>query len=133
GARIVGISAFTLRPPEARRDKPIVSAFIGGSVQKIRALEPHLVMGCSHIQAELAKQLIQANLPVLIFNQRSLQEILDVILDLGRLVDRKQEAEALVAAYVQRLDRRASAATRRSRRPRVYFEEWDEPMITGIR
>src|SRR6185295_3883755 len=129
----VGISAFTLRPPEARRDKPIVSAFIGGSVQKIRALEPDLVIGFSDIQAELAKQLIQANLPVLIFNQRSLQEILDVILDLGRLVDRKHEAEGLVAGYVQRLDGLASAAARRQWRPRVYFEEWDEPMISAIR
>jgi len=133
GERVVGISAFTVRPPEARRDKPVVSAFIGGSVHKIRALEPDLVIGFSDIQAELAKQLIGANLPVLIFNQRSLQEILDVILDLGRLVDRKQEAEVLVAGYVQRLELLATAAARRSLRPRVYFEEWDEPMITAIR
>ena len=133
GARVVGISAFTVRPPEARRDKPVVSAFIGGSVRKILALAPDLVIGFSDIQAELARQLIQANLPVLIFNQRSLQEILDVILDLGRLVDRKQQAEALVAGYVQRLETLAAAAARRSLRPRVYFEEWDEPMITAIR
>ena len=133
GERVVGISAFTVRPPEARRDKPVVSAFIGGSVQKIRALQPDLVIGFSDIQAELAKQLIQANLPVLIFNQRSLQEVLDVILALGRLVDRKAQAEALVARYVQRLESLAAAAARRSTRARVYFEEWDEPMITAIR
>ncbi|HVZ37299.1 MAG TPA: cobalamin-binding protein [Polyangiaceae bacterium] len=133
GERVVGISAYTVRPPEARRDKPVVSAFIGGSVQKIRALEPDLVIGFSDIQAELAKQLIQANLPVLIFNQRSLQEVLDVILALGRIVDRKAEAETLVAGYVQRLEALAEAAARRSARPRVYFEEWDEPMITAIR
>src|SRR3954469_5184707 len=130
--RIVGISAFTVRPPEARRDKPVVSAFIGGSVQKIRALEPDLVIGFSDIQADLAKQLIQANLPVLIFNQRSLQEVLDVILALGRLVDRKAEAEVLVAGYVQRLESLEAATARRSTRARVYFEEWDEPMITAI-
>lgn len=133
GERVVGISAFTVRPPEARRDKPVVSAFIGGSVRKILALEPDLVIGFSDIQADLARQLILANLPVLIFNQRSLQQILDVIVDLGRLVDRKPEAEALVASYVQRLEAVAAESARRVVRPRVYFEEWDEPMITAIR
>ncbi|MEO8180769.1 MAG: ABC transporter substrate-binding protein [Deltaproteobacteria bacterium] len=131
--RIVGISAYTMRPPEARRDKPVVSAFVGGSVRKICALEPDLVIGFSDIQADLARQLIGANLPVLIFNQRSLQEILDVILDLGRLVERKSEAEALVAGYVRRLEELEAAAARRATRWRVYFEEWDEPMITAIR
>lgn len=133
GERVVGISAFTVRPAEARRDKPVVSAFIGGSVNKIVALQPDLVIGFSDIQADLARQLIQANLQVLIFNQRSLQQILDVILDLGRLVDRKAEAEALAASYVRRLDAAAAEAARRVVRPRVYFEEWDEPMITAIR
>ena len=75
GERVVGISAYTVRPPEARRDKPVVSAFIGGSVKKISALEPDLVIGFSDIQADLAAELIRANLPVLIFNQRSLQEL----------------------------------------------------------
>jgi iron complex transport system substrate-binding protein len=130
--RIVGISAYTERPPEARRDKPVVSAFIGGSVKKIVALEPDLVIGFSDIQAELAKKLIGENLPVLIFNQRSLQEILDVILDLGRLVDRKLMAEALVAGYVARLERQAELASQVHTRPRVYFEEWDDPMISAI-
>jgi iron complex transport system substrate-binding protein len=130
--RIVGISAYTVRPPEARRDKPIVSAFIGGSVKKICALVPDLVIGFSDIQADLAKQLIALNLPVLIFNQRSLQEILDVILDLGRLVDRPAQAEQLVGGYIQHLEQVAAQAARRLVRPRVYFEEWDEPMISAI-
>ncbi len=130
--RIVGISAFTLRPAEARRDKPVVSAFVGGSVKKIRALAPDLVIGFSDIQADLAKRLIAANLPVLIFNQRSVQQILDVIVDLGRLVDRKAAAESLVMTYVERLERVSGQSARRSSRPRVYFEEWDEPMIAGI-
>jgi iron complex transport system substrate-binding protein len=130
--RIVGISAYTLRPPEARRDKPVVSAFVGGSVKKIRALMPDLVIGFSDIQAELAKQLISANLPVLIFNQRSLQQILDVIVDLGRLVNKKQAAEAMVDQYVQRLTALTASSAQRLSRPRVYFEEWDEPMITAI-
>lgn len=131
--RIVGISAYTVRPPEARRDKPVVSAFVGGSVKKIRALEPDLVIGFSDIQADLARSLIRENLPVLIFNQRSLQEVLDVIVDLGRLVDQKAAAEALVSSYVQRLEESAERASRRAHRPRVYFEEWDAPMITAIR
>lgn len=134
--RIVGISAYTVRPPEAARDKPVVSAFIGGSVSKIQALKPDLIIGFSDIQADLAKQLISANMPVLIFNQRSIQEILDVILNVGRLVNRAAAAEALVAGYIAGLEEveRASAArlARGAARPRVYFEEWDEPMISAI-
>jgi iron complex transport system substrate-binding protein len=132
GDRVVGISAYTERPPEARRDKPVVSAFIGGSVKKICALAPDLVIGFSDIQADLAAQLVRENCQVLIFNQRSLQEILDVILDLGRLVDRKTEAERLVREYVQRLEGVEARAAGRRWRPRVYFEEWDDPMITAI-
>jgi len=131
-ARIVGISAYTVRPPEAARDKPVVSAFIGGSVRKISALAPDLVLGFSDIQADLARQLIQANLPVLIFNQRSIQQILDVVLDLGRIVNQKARAEALVQGYIARLEHLAAEAARRTARPRVYFEEWDEPMISAI-
>lgn len=86
GARVVGISAYTVRPPEAKRDKPVVSAFLSGSVSKIKALEPDLVIGFSDIQADLAQELVAANLQVLIFNQRSLQEILDTILVVGRIV-----------------------------------------------
>jgi iron complex transport system substrate-binding protein len=130
--RIVGISAYTVRPPEARRDKPVVSAFIGGSVKKIVALEPDLVLGFSDIQADLAKQLIAQNLSVCIFNQRSIQQILDVVLDLGRLVDQKARAEALCQGYITRLEEISARAARRSTRPRVYFEEWDEPMISAI-
>lgn len=131
--RIVGISAYTVRPPEAKRDKPVVSAFIGGSVEKIRALQPDLVIGFSDIQADLARDLIAANLDVLIFNQRSVQEILDVILDLGSLVGRRESAERHVAGYIDGLEAAARRAAGRSSRPRVYFEEWDEPMISGIR
>lgn len=130
--RIVGISAYTVRPPEAKRDKPVVSAFIGGSVDKIVALQPDLVVGFSDIQAKLASELIAANLDVLIFNQRSLQEILDVVLALGRLVDAGDRAAALVDGYIARLEAAADRSAARTHRPRVYFEEWDEPMICGI-
>ena len=130
--RIVGISAYTVRPPQAKRDKPVVSAFIGGSVDKIRRLEPDLVIGFSDIQADLARDLIAANLAVLIFNQRTIAEILDVILVVGRLVNAGARAEQLVDGYVARLDAAAEYAARRTHRPRVYFEEWDDPIITGI-
>jgi iron complex transport system substrate-binding protein len=132
GARVVGISAYTCRPPEAKRDKPVVSAFVGGSVAKIKALEPDLVIGFSDIQADLAQQLVAENLQVLIFNQRSVQEILDTILMLGRIVGAEARARALVEGYVQGLAAAAERAQKRSRRPRVYFEEWDDPMISAI-
>jgi iron complex transport system substrate-binding protein len=133
GDRVVGISAYTVRPPEARRDKPVVSAFVGGSVEKISALEPDLVIGFSDIQADLARDLIAANLDVLIFNQRSVQEILGVIVDLGSLVGARERAQAFAGECVRHLDAVAARAARRDRRPRIYFEEWDDPMICGIR
>jgi len=131
--RIVGISAYTVRPPEAKRDKPVVSAFIGGSVKKIKALEPDLVIGFSDIQAKLAAELIAAGLQVMIFNQRSLEEILGVMTIMGRLVGAEARARVLVASYRARIAELAERTARRARRPRVYFEEWDEPMITSIR
>ncbi len=130
--RIVGISAYTERPEEAKRDKPVVSAFVGGSVPKIVALEPDLVIGFSDIQAELARDLIAANQQVLIFNQRSLQEIMEVIVDLGSLVDCRDAALQLVGHYERRIDAAFERAESRAARPRVYFEEWDDPMICGI-
>ncbi len=130
--RIVGISAYTERPPEAKLSKPIVSAFVGGSVQKIKALKPDLIIGFSDVQAMLAGKLIKANLPVLIFNQRSVQEILDVIMAIGCLVQRQAEATALVATYIKRIQSMRLRNTQLKQRPKVYFEEWNDPMITGI-
>jgi iron complex transport system substrate-binding protein len=130
--RIVGISAYTVRPSHAREHKPIVSAFISGSVKKICALEPDLVIGFSDVQAELARELIAAGLSVLIFNQRSVQEILDTVLVLGRIVGKEQNARTLVEGYARRLSAAAERASKRSHRPCVYFEEWDDPMISGI-
>ena len=132
GDRVVGISAYTVRPPEAKRDKPVVSAFIDGSVKKICALEPDLVIGFSDIQAKLASELIAANQQVLIFNQRSIQEILGVIGDVGSLVGRGDRARDLIDGYVAGLEAASDRAARRAHRPRVYFEEWPDPMICGI-
>ncbi len=130
--RLVGISAYTERPPQASEDKPVVSAFIGGSVDKISALEPDLIIGFSDIQAELAHDLIKANLPVVIFNQRSVQEILDVIVTIGSIVGRREEAKQLVARYIERLEEAKAKTEAQSYRPKVYFEEWDDPKITSI-
>jgi iron complex transport system substrate-binding protein len=133
GERVVGISAWTKRPPEAR-EKPIVSGFTGGSVDKIVALEPDLVIGFSDIQAKLASQLIAANLQVLIFNQRTIEEILDVVLMTGRIVGAERRARELVAGYRAHMDEvRTRVASSSAPRPRVYFEEWPDPAITGIR
>lgn len=130
--RIVGISAYTVRPPRAAEQKEVVSAFIGGSVDKISALKPDLIIGFSDIQAQLAHDLIKANLPVLIFNQRSLQEILDVIVTIGSIVGCRGDAQALVRGYIDNLERARRRTEAQPRRPRVYFEEWDDPRITAI-
>ena len=129
--RIVGISAYTVRPPQAAESKPVVSAFIGGSVKKIKALEPDLVIGFSDIQADLARDLIKAGLNVLVFNQRTVAEICDVILTLGRIVDAAERAEALVRGYRAHIDEVRTLVADRPR-PRVYFEEWLDPTITAI-
>jgi iron complex transport system substrate-binding protein len=132
--RIVGISAYTVRPERAQAEKPVVSAFIGGSIDKIRALKPDFIIGFSDIQADLARDLIKHNEQVLIFNQRSLQDILDVIVSVGRLVGREQDARDLADGYIEGLRAASERTAEMSKRPRVYFEEWpDDPTITGIR
>ncbi len=137
--RIVGISAYTVRPERAKREKPVVSAFISGSVTKIQALKPDLVIGFSDIQADLARDLIKAGLNVLILNQRSLEEILQAMGMLGALVGRGPDTERLLAEWRRALaecrERVADrlAHSQGGRRPRIFFQEWDEPLITGIR
>ncbi len=128
--RIVGITAYTERPVRAKDEKPVVSAFVGGSVKRIKALKPDLVIGFSDVQADYASKLIKENLQVVIFNQRSIEEILQVILMIGRLVGADERAEALVDTYVQRIN--AFKANMHEVKPRVYFEEWDDPMISAI-
>lgn len=130
--RIVGISAYTCRPERAKDEKPVLSAFIGGSVKKIKALEPDLVIGFSDVQAELAAKLIKENLQVLITNQRSISEILDTLLMFGRLIDAEEKAQKLVSGYRDRLEHIKTERQSRTYRPRVYFEEWNDPMISAI-
>jgi len=131
--RIVGISGYTVRPPEARRDKPRVSAFLSAKTDKIVALAPDLVLGFSDLQADIARDLAKAGLNVMIFNQRSVHEILSMILTLSAMVGAGAKGRRLVARLERNLDRMRTAGKRFARRPRVYFEEWDEPMISGIR
>ncbi|HEY8068197.1 MAG TPA: cobalamin-binding protein [Burkholderiales bacterium] len=131
--RIAGISGYTVRPPRARREKPRVSAFTSANTERILALDPDLVIGFSDIQADIARDLIKRGLNVLVFNQRSVAEILGMITSLGALVGAAGRAEALVAELEAGLAAIRAQAGGLARRPRVYFEEWDEPMISGIR
>lgn len=131
--RIVGISGFTVRPPRARREKPKVSAFTSAKIGEILALQPDFVVGFSDIQAEIARELVKAGVEVWISNHRSVAGILDYIRRLGALVGAAGRADALARDaenHLAEVERRAAALPRR---PRVYFEEWDEPPITGIR
>ncbi|WP_438438663.1 cobalamin-binding protein [Hydrogenophilus thermoluteolus] len=130
--RIVGISGFTVRPPQARKEKPKVSAFMSAKIDEILKLEPDLVIGFSDMQAEIAATLIRAGVEVWVSNHRSVAGILAYIRRLGAWVGASERAEALVAQLTAGLHTVAEAANRLPVRPKVYFEEWDEPMISGI-
>src|SRR5471030_2216788 len=129
-ARIVGVSGYCVRPPRVRKEKPRVSAFISADVPKILALKPDLVLTFSDLQADIVASLIRAGVAVHAFNQRSVAGIFDMIHTLGALVGAADKAAALAASLSANL--KAVRARAPSRRPRVYFEEWDEPMISGI-
>ncbi|MFQ5572276.1 MAG: cobalamin-binding protein [Rhodothermales bacterium] len=131
--RIAGISGFTVRPPQARREKPKVAAFTSAKIDKILALEPDLVLGFSDLQADIAATLIRHGLQVHIFNQRSIEEIFAMIATLGAMVGATDKAEELIAHYRAHVDAVKQSATALSDRPRIYFEEWDDPLISGIR
>ena len=131
--RIVGISGFTVRPPEARREKPRVSAFTSAKIDHIVDLQPDLVLGFSDLQAEIAAELVRRGINVHIFNQRSVDEILQMIVMLGAMVGRQRDAEDWVAGICTKIDRLKQRAASMPARPRVYFEEWYDPIISGIR
>jgi iron complex transport system substrate-binding protein len=132
GDRVVGVSGYTVRPPEARR-KPRVSAFIHAKYDRIEALAPDLVLGFSDLQANIAAELIKRGYPVMVFNQRSVGEILQMIRVLGALIGCTQKAELLISHLELEIDSIRAAAAQLPCRPRVFFEEWDEPLISGIR
>jgi iron complex transport system substrate-binding protein len=130
--RIVGISGFTVRPPRARREKPRVSAFTSAKIARILALQPDLVLGFSDLQADIAAELIRAGLEVHVFNHRSVVEILRMIRTLGGMIGCEARAGALSDSLEAGLAEVRARAAGLPRRPRVYFEEWDTPMISGI-
>ena len=132
GDRIVGVSGYTVRPPEAR-SKPKVSAFINARFDKIEALRPDLVLAFSDLQADLTAELVRRGLTVVTFNQRSLDEIFRMIRMIGGLVGCQMEAARLAGRLEADLDRIRESAARFPARLRVFFEEWDEPLISGIR
>jgi iron complex transport system substrate-binding protein len=131
--RVVGVSGYAVRPARVRKEKPRVSAFISADFEKVLALEPDLVLTFSDLQADIAAELIRRNVGVHAFNHRDVAGIFDMIRTLGALVGVPSRAEALARALEQRIDDARRRAAALQRRPRVYFEEWDEPMISGIR
>ena len=131
GDRVVGVSGYTVRPPEARR-KPRVSAFISAKFDKIVALEPDLILAFSDLQADISAELIRRGYTVMTFNQRSVDSILQMIRMLGGVVGASDRAEALAARLEDGLREIRAAAATLPFRPRVYFEEWDNPLISGI-
>jgi iron complex transport system substrate-binding protein len=131
--RIVGISGFTVRPAIARKEKPKVSAFTSAKIGEILKLEPDFVVGFSDIQAEIASALIKQGVEVWISNHRSVESILDYVRRLGALVGVPDKANAYADELRRGLDDIAAQAATLPRRPKVYFEEWDEPLISGIR
>ena len=131
--RIVGISGFTVRPPRARKEKPKVSAFVSAKIGEILKLEPDLAIGFSDIQADIARELIKAGVEVWISNHRSVDGILAYIRRLGAMVGAHGKAEAYAQRAEQHIAEVRASVAKLPRRPKVYFEEWDEPIITGIR
>jgi len=130
--RIAGISGYTVIPPQARKEKPKVYAFTSGDLDKILAVRPDLVLTFSDLQADIARDLIKAGIPVYAFNQRGVDDILAMVETVGRLVGAQAKARALVAELEADIARARAAAAGLPRRPRVYFEEWDEPQISGL-
>jgi iron complex transport system substrate-binding protein len=131
-ARIVGVSGYAVRPPQVRKEKPRVSAFISADVPKILALEPDLVLTFSDLQADIVADLIRNNVAVHAFNQRDLAGIYDMLRTLGALVGASGKAEALATSLAARISSAIEQSKRLPERPRIYFEEWDGPMISGI-
>ncbi len=132
GDRVVGISGYTVRPPEARQ-KPKVSSFLHARYEKIQALNPDLILAFSDLQAEITNDLVKRGYPVFTFNQRSVAEILQMIRVLAGIVGVPDKGEALVATFEQGLEDIRESAKALPRRPKVFFEEWYDPLISGIR
>jgi iron complex transport system substrate-binding protein len=138
-SRIAGITVYTVRPERAKKEKPTVSSFISGNIKKIKGLNPDLILGFSDIQADLAKDLIREGFNVFISNQRSIEEIFQTMIWIGSIVGKQRETIHLVDSWKYKVESiRRDSATRiqsewNGNRPKVFFQEWNEPIITGIR
>ncbi len=132
-SRIVGISGYTVRPRRAREEKPKVSAFLSAKIDKILALQPDCVFGFSDLQADIASLLIKAGVQVTVFNQRSVDEIFSVLYQVAAMVGQAEQGMAQLSRMRAELDAIRQNAAGFKRRPKVFFEEWDEPHISGIR
>jgi iron complex transport system substrate-binding protein len=132
-ARIVGISGYTVRPRRAREEKPKVSAFLSAKIEKILELQPDCVFGFSDLQADIAAELVRRGVQVTVFNQRSVAEIFSMLYQVAAIIGRAERGLELLGEMRARLDAIAAAGRALPRRPRVYFEEWDEPRISAIR
>jgi iron complex transport system substrate-binding protein len=130
--RIAGITGYAVRPPRARREKPRIAAFTTADIPQILALQPDLVLAFSDLQADIVAELVRRGAAVHVFNQRSIAGILEMIALLGALVDEAAGAEALIGKLSATIDATRRRASTLPRRPLIYFEEWDEPMICGI-
>jgi iron complex transport system substrate-binding protein len=131
--RIVGISGYTVRPPRARQEKPRVSAFLSAKIDKILALQPDCVFGFSDLQADIAAELIRHGVQVTVFNQRSVAQIFSMLQQVAAIVGQAEQGSALLGSMRDQLQSIERAAASLPRRPRVYFEEWDDPHISAIR
>ncbi len=132
-ARIVGISGYTTRPAIARKEKPKVAAFTTAKIDKILDLKPDLVLGFSNLQADIAAELIRCGIEVHIFNQRSIEDIFRMIVTTGRLVGATSKAENIVKELQTQIAAARNTASTLPRKPKVYFEEWNDPMMCSIR
>ncbi len=134
--RIAGITGYTVRPPEARKEKPKVYAFTSGDIDKILSVKPDLVLTFSDLQADIARDLIKTGVPVYAFNQRSIDDTLGMVETIGRLVGAEEKALQIVVELEAQIEAARTIAAERiarsGKRPRVYFEEWDEPNITAV-
>jgi len=132
-AKIVGISGYTVRPRRAREEKPKVSAFLSAKIDKILALKPDCVFGFSDLQADIAALLIRAGIQVTVFNQRSVDEIFSMLYQVAAMVGEAKQGEQRLLQMRDQLDAIQTTASKYIRRPKIYFEEWDEPHISAIR
>lgn len=129
---IAGISGFTVRPPRAREEKPKISGFSSSKLERILAVKPDLVIGFCNLQADICRDLAHAGIEVHLFNQRSIDGILRMISVLASMVEREEAGRQLVADLQTQIDNVRARAAQWTRRPMIYFEEWNDPLMSGV-